>query len=388
MKRPKEPILSSFSLLILHPTKLVLYSVPAAQAMEGRRSHLAPMPDNYISLRHLQEKRLKEKEEERRRRLIEQGEEERRRRLIEQDEEERKKLAAAVEALVLGGSGDQRQGGEDRTICREGRVSEGEEKRGGGEEGVPAVATARKMGWKKKRMRKKKGEGAVALVVAGDGETAAIGPCTADLAVPGWKTKAGSGDTARLTAAAAELKIGGSREGEDAGVVAGKGGEGRKEAKGKRWGQQAKSTAAVVVGENSGGRRWAEKGEEVRSEAKGKGRGQPAKSPAAMVGEEGGQSEWAEKGDKGRSEAKRQGRGRPAKSPAATMEAALEAAADPAATMVAMPVATTAVATATVGERGGRKGWAMKGARLSPRPGDDVGQMWVPKCGGTESQWE
>lgn len=346
--------------------------------MEGRRSHLAPMPDNYISLRHLQEKRLKEKEEEeRRRRLIEQGEEERRRRLIEQEEEERKKLAAAVEALVLGGSGDRRQGGEDRTICREVRVSEGEEKRGGGEEGVPAVATATKIGWKKKRMRKKKGEGAVALVVAGDGETAAIGPCTADSAVPGWKTKAGSGDTARLTAAAAELKIGGSGEGEDAGVVVGKGGDGRKEAKGKRWGQQAKSTAAVVVGENSGGRRWAEKGEEVRSEAKGKGRGQPAKWPAAMVGEEGGQSEWAEKGDKGRSEAKRQGKGRPA------MEAALESTA---ATMVAMPVATTAVATATVGERGGRKGWAQKGARLlSPRPWDDVGQMWVPKCGGTEN---
>lgn len=318
------------------------------------------MPDNYISLRHLQEKRLKEKEEE----------EERRRRLIEQ-EEERKKLAAAVEALVLGGSGDRRQGGEDRTICREVRVSEGEEKRGGGEEGVPAVATARKMGWKKKRMGKKKGEGAVALVVAGDGETAAIGPCTADSVVLGWKTKAGSGDTARLTAAAAELKIGGSGEGEDAGVVVGKGGEGRKEAKGKRWGQQAKSTAAVVVGENSGGRRWAEKGEEVRSEAKDKGRGQPAKSPAAMVVEEGGQSEWAEKGDKGRSEAKRQGRGRPAKSPAATMEAALEA--------------TTAVATATVGERGARKGWAKKAARLLPRPGDDVGQMWVPKCGGTEN---
>lgn len=347
--------------------------------MEGRRSHLAPMPDNYISLRHLQEKRLKEKEEEeaRRRRLIEQEEEERRRRLIEQEEEEQKKLAAAVEALVLGGSGDWRQGGEDRTICREVRVSEGEEKRDRGEEGVPAVATARKMGWKKKRLGKKKGEGAVALVVAGDGETAAIGPCTADSTVPGWKTKAGSGDSARLAAVAAELKIGGSGEGEDAGVVAGKGGEGRKEAKGKTRGQQAKSTAAVVVGENSGGRGWAEKGEEVRSEAKGKGRGQPAKSPAGMVGEEGGQSEWAEKGEEGRSEAKRQGRGRPVTMEAATTAA--DPAVEPAATMVAMPVATTAAATATVGERGGRRGWAKKGGGRLPRRGDDVGQMWVPK---------
>lgn len=352
--------------------------------MEGPRSHLPPIPDNYITLRHLQEKRLKEKEEdeERRRRLIEQEEEEQRRRLIEQEEEERKKLAAAVEALVLGGSGDRRQGGERRTVCWEVRVSEGEEKRGGGEEGVPAVATARKMGWKNKRMRKKKGEGAVALVVASDGETAAIGPCTADSAVPRENTKAGSGDTARL-AAAAEWKIGGSWEGEDAGVVVGKWGEGRKEAKGKRRGQQAKSTAAAVVVEENGGRRGcAEKGEEVRSVAKGKGRGRPAKSPAAVVEEEGGESEWAEKGEEGRSDAKRQGRGGPAKSPAATTAAAPTTTE---ATRVAKTAAATTAATATVGEQGGRRGWAKKGGGQRPRRGDDVGQMWVPKCGGTES---
>lgn len=343
--------------------------------MEGQRSHLPPIPDNYISLRHLQEKRLKEKEEEeeRRRRLIGQEVEERRRRLIEQEEEERKKLAAAVEALVHGGSGDQRQGGEGRTVCREVRVSEGEEKRGGVEEGVPAVATARKVGWKKKRMGKKTGEGAVAPVVAGNGETAAIGPCTADSAVPGGKTKAGSGATARL-GAAAELKIGRSGEGEDAGVVVGKGEEGRKEAKGKRSGQQAKSTAAAAaVGENGGGRGWAEKREEVRSEAMGKGRGRPTKPPAAVVGE-GGESEWAEKGKEGRNEVKRQGRRRPAKSPAATTAA------------VKATVATAATTAAAVVEgQGGGRGWAKKGGGRRPRRGDDVGQIWVPKCGGTES---
>lgn len=228
---------------------------------------------------------------------------------------------------------------------------------------MPAVATARKMGRKMKRMGKKKGEGAVALVIAGDGETAPIGPCTADSAVPGGKTKAGSGVTAGLEAAA-ELKIGGSAEGEDASVLVGKGEEGRKEAKGKSSRQQAKSTAAaVVVGENGGGRGWAEKGEVVRSEAKGKGRGRRAKLPAAVVGEEGGESEWAEKGEEGRNEAKRQGRGRLPKSPAAAM-------------------ATTAAA---VVEQGGGRGRANKGGGRQPRRGNDVGQMWVPKCGSTES---
>lgn len=307
--------------------------------MEGRRSHLPPIPENYISLRHLQEKRLKEKEEEerRQRRLIEQQEEEeerRRGRLIEQEEEERKKLAEAVEGLVFGGSGDRRQEGEGRTVCREVRVSEGEE-------GVLAVATARKMEWTKKRKGKKKRDGAVALVVAGDGETAAIGACTADLAAPGVKTEAVSGAKAR-SAAAAVSKIGGGGEGEEAGAVVGKGEEGRREAKGR--GRQAKSAAAVVE-ENGGERVWAEKREEVRSEARGKGRGRPVKSAATLVGEE------------GRTEAKGQGqgRGRPMKS------------------------------AAVVGEKGGGRGWAKKGGVRRPTRGDEVGQMWVPKCGGSEN---